>query len=354
MIYRMYASVRGQMTKGDSFGSVPLSGKELAVFEGIINDSFHRLSLNTLKTRLLPQNADRELDRKLESLDLSACMDEETGNMTACFTIVSKGSLTELEKAGIESGIFHNVMAGWGHSLLNQEIKTPQGDLAVWQEGMISPALEWQPKYEITEQAHPKYPWLHRIRALVDIKDHVMEGDYGGFVGSMENLSHDGGCWIYENSISCDGALVEGEAKLAGNAVARDRAVIGGTAMLLGQAVAEGNCHISNGRIQEDARIAGGALISGQEVECGKEMAVRYPHIKGKSNVYGNVSGGFVIMGNVMPHENLINQTPDVFILQHGVWEVAVEPKKLKPPQGIPCNKPQKQDREQQGKGECR
>ncbi len=124
--------------------------------------------------------------------------------------------------------------------------------------------------------------------------------------------------------------------------------------MLLDQAVAEGNCHISNGRIQEDARIAGGALISGQEVECGKEMAVRYPHIKGKSNVYGNVSGGFVIMGNVMPHENLINQTPDVFILQHGVWEVAVEPKKLKPPQGIPCNKPQKQDREQQGKGECR
>lgn len=44
-------------------------------------------------------------------------------------------------------------------------------------------------KYEITNIAHPHYPWLHRIRALRDVREDVRAGDLGGFVESENNLS---------------------------------------------------------------------------------------------------------------------------------------------------------------------
>ena len=48
-------------------------------------------------------------------------------------------------------------------------------------------------KYEITDIAHEKYPFLHRIRALRDIGSEVKAGDLGGFVESEGNLSFDPG-----------------------------------------------------------------------------------------------------------------------------------------------------------------
>ena len=46
---------------------------------------------------------------------------------------------------------------------------------------------------------------LHRVVALKDFAD-VKTGDFGGFVESEGNLSHDGDCWVY------------GEARVDGNA----------------------------------------------------------------------------------------------------------------------------------------
>lgn len=48
-------------------------------------------------------------------------------------------------------------------------------------------------KYEITDIAHEKYPFLHRIRALRDIRPGVRAGDLGGFVESEHNLSFEPG-----------------------------------------------------------------------------------------------------------------------------------------------------------------
>ena len=45
------------------------------------------------------------------------------------------------------------------------------------------------PKYEITRIAHPKFPWMHRIRALRNVREDVRAGDLGGFVQSERNLS---------------------------------------------------------------------------------------------------------------------------------------------------------------------
>ena len=43
-------------------------------------------------------------------------------------------------------------------------------------------------KYEITDIAHEKYPFLHRIRALRDIRPDIKAGDLGGFVEGEHNL----------------------------------------------------------------------------------------------------------------------------------------------------------------------
>ena len=59
-------------------------------------------------------------------------------------------------------------------------------------------------KYEISEIAHPRYPWLHRIRALSDVRPGVQKGDLGGYVQSAENLSQEGSCWIFDDAIACD------------------------------------------------------------------------------------------------------------------------------------------------------
>lgn len=45
-------------------------------------------------------------------------------------------------------------------------------------------------KYEITDIAHEKYLFLHRIRALRDIGSEVKAGDLGGFVEHEGNLSY--------------------------------------------------------------------------------------------------------------------------------------------------------------------
>lgn len=74
-------------------------------------------------------------------------------------------------------------------------------------------------KYEITNIAHPHYPWLHRIRALRDVREDVQAGDLGGFVQSEENLSQEGACWIAGNAIVAEEAYVYGNAKLFANAV---------------------------------------------------------------------------------------------------------------------------------------
>lgn len=47
-------------------------------------------------------------------------------------------------------------------------------------------------KYEITEAAHPKYPWLHRIRAIRQVNEQVSPGMLGGYVQTEDNLSQIG------------------------------------------------------------------------------------------------------------------------------------------------------------------
>lgn len=63
-------------------------------------------------------------------------------------------------------------------------------------------------KYEITDIVHPQYPWLHRIRALRDVREDVHAGDLGGFVQSEENLSQEGQCWVANNAVAAEESYI--------------------------------------------------------------------------------------------------------------------------------------------------
>ena len=97
-----------------------------------------------------------------------------------------------------------------------------------------------QKKYEITEITHPKYPWLHRIRARCQVNEQVGPGALGGYVQTEDNLSQDGTCWIYNQAICCEEAVVEDDGRMFDGAVARGSALISGDARMFERAVAEG------------------------------------------------------------------------------------------------------------------
>ena len=83
-------------------------------------------------------------------------------------------------------------------------------------------------KYEITEIAHEKYPFLHRIRALRDIGSEVKTGTLGGFVESEDNLSFRPGddAWLFDDAIACNDAYVDKGSYLRGNAIACGHAYV--------------------------------------------------------------------------------------------------------------------------------
>ena len=194
-------------------------------------------------------------------------------------------------------------------------------------------------KYEITEAAHPKYPWLHRIRAIRQVNEQVSPGMLGGYVQTEDNLSQEGTCWIYDQAICCEEAAVADDGRMFDGAVARGSALIGGDARMFERAMAEGNSSFFSGELKEDARLAGNAVV--QQSDNGLS-----PLIGGKSNVYGIVCGWFVVNDNIFEGEHYLNRTEDMFILEDGKREVLVKQRKLEPPEEYRKGKNKREDRE--------
>lgn len=111
---------------------------------------------------------------------------------------------------------------------------------------------------------------VRRIRSLMYIPGVAVINQYGGFVESEGNLSHDGCCWIGDDACVFGGAVVEGDALVSGisrvydNTRVYDKARIGGSAWISGRAkvyeegVVEGDTWVYG-----DAEICGTALIMG-------------------------------------------------------------------------------------------
>ena len=158
-------------------------------------------------------------------------------------------------------------------------------------------------KYEITDIAHEKYPFLHRIRALRDIGDKVKAGDLGGFVESRSNLSFEPGddAWIFGDAIAAGSAIVDQGARLFGKAVACDCAYVSQGAAMSAEARAEDNAYIRG------ADLCGHAKASGCSMILNSPDTGKAPFLSETCVIYGAV---------VLDNEKIVNKTPDTLILK--------------------------------------
>lgn len=158
-------------------------------------------------------------------------------------------------------------------------------------------------KYEITSIAHPQYPWLHRIRALRDVREGVRAGDLGGFVESESNLSQEGICWIYDNAIACENARVTEDGTLRRSAKVLDAAIISGDACLDWSTFVMHNAVVASGKISGLAIVGGHAKILGGTPNHGSPM------IRDEASICGEVIGNIEISGfyEVLPSTKIEN-----------------------------------------------
>ena len=169
-------------------------------------------------------------------------------------------------------------------------------------------------KYEITKISHPKYPWLHRIRALRDVGRDVHAGDWGGYVQTADNLSQEGSCWLFGDAIACEGALVSQDAQMSDQTVLRGSALVSGTAQVSGNAVVEDQAIVMAGTV------GGDCFISGNAVLAGNRQTDEAPSVTGQAAVYGKVYGAVLVSGNsvILPGTQIDMPTLDVLEIRDG------------------------------------
>ena len=168
-------------------------------------------------------------------------------------------------------------------------------------------------KYEITDIAHEKYPFLHRIRALQDIGDKVKAGDLGGFVEGTVNLStEDDTSWISGDAIAAGSAIVDQDARLFGKAVACGCAYVSQGAELSGEARIEDFAYIRGAVMCGHARASGNSMIL-DSPDTGKA-----PFLSETCVVYGTVMGDVHVMGGavVLDSEKITNETADTLVIK--------------------------------------
>ncbi len=172
-------------------------------------------------------------------------------------------------------------------------------------------------KYEITDIAHEKYPFLHRIRALRDVGERVKAGDLGGFVESESNLSFEEGdeAWIFDDAICAGGGYVDKNSRLYGYAIVCGHGY-----------VSQDSAMSAHSRVEDDAYIrcadlCGHARVSGQGMVLASPDSGARPILSEHCAVYGTVQGDIHIMGTavVISGEEIRNNTRDTLVInEHG------------------------------------
>ena len=191
-------------------------------------------------------------------------------------------------------------------------------------------------KYEITDIAHEKYPFLHRIRALRNIGWKVKTGDLGGFVESESNLSFEPGddAWIFDDAIACGSSYVDKGSKLYGNVVVCGNAYISQGSALSDQARAEDDAYIRGADLCGQARASGSGMIL-DSPDTGKA-----PVLSETCVVYGTVMGDVHIMEGVvvLGSEKIANETPDTLVVNGQGRSVIRDPSRdeLRPHRSVP------------------
>lgn len=186
-------------------------------------------------------------------------------------------------------------------------------------------------KFEITDIAHEKYPFLHRIRALRDVGPTVKAGDLGGFVEGEWNLSQeDESSWIFHDAIAANMACVES------GAILRDQAVVCGEARVRGNSIVADNARVEDHAVIDGAWVDGFARVSGH----GMAFAItpsKFPVISGDSTIHGIVSGNIRVTGEavVLGDEKIVNEALDQLVVTEKGRRIERDPNR---DQLMPCS----------------
>lgn len=154
-------------------------------------------------------------------------------------------------------------------------------------------------KYELlTDQSQEFHNTkVYRIRALRDVNDYIKKGDFGGYIESENNLSHEGTCWVDDAAIVCgkarvkDNAMVYDNPRIYGHAIIADNAVVSGKAYIYDFALVSENATVfENAHLEDHCHVHGDARVFGTS------------EISDNANIYGNSA----IFDNAMVYENAI------------------------------------------------
>lgn len=162
-------------------------------------------------------------------------------------------------------------------------------------------------KYELTNEYIEKETFrdgqlgkikLYRIRALSNFAN-VQKGELGGFIEKEDNLTQEGGAWVYDNAHVyynarvqdnariCDVACVSGNAWISDNARVWDNACISGDALVCGDA-----------QVCKDADIYGDVCIGDGALICRETDILWISEVgssSGKTTIFKNRKGGLNI-----------------------------------------------------------
>ena len=75
-------------------------------------------------------------------------------------------------------------------------------------------------KYALTEEKHPIYNAFKIIASEDNEELGIKSGDFGGYVGSKDNLDENSNAWVYKDCV------VFGSSKISGNTVIKDGAIL--------------------------------------------------------------------------------------------------------------------------------
>lgn len=118
---------------------------------------------------------------------------------------------------------------------------------------------------------------LYRIKALVDIEPWVAAGQLGGYIEKEENLSHEGTCWVFDNAMVYDKAVIKEDAQVSLNAQVYGQAIMSGQSMATDHA-----------KVYDFAEVRGNALIHYRAEVYGYSLVEDNAAVGGNSKVYGH------------------------------------------------------------------
>lgn len=145
---------------------------------------------------------------------------------------------------------------------------------------------------------------LYRIRALKNFEcpvkedslfsNYINKGDLGGYIEKEENLSHEGGCWVFHKARVYGNAQVLENARLYNLANVFGNAIVKGYARLLGSAYVYGDAVIS------DHSELDGYVSVGDTSKLSGSLSIRDNcQVHGESVLDGDISlGGSVLVSN--------------------------------------------------------